>query len=273
MAPTGGRAPPKRRLPFSKSSLVQIGQFAVLSGLLLWMTLRGAAAMGYNWQWYRIPKYLYRFEEGEFIWGALIRGLWVTLEIAGWGLVLTIAIGLVVALLRMSTSFAGRLLAKVYLEAIRNTPLLVQLYLFYFVLSPIFGLDRLSTGILALAFFEGSFASEIIRAGIQSVPRGQWESADSLGLSPFDRLRDVILPQAVPIMLPPMTGQIISLIKHSSIVSVIAIFDLTTQGLNIIADTFMAFEIWFTVAAIYLAMTVSLSVFVSYLEHRWKVIR
>ena len=133
------------------------------------------------------------------------------------------------------------------------------------------GIDRFWTGVICLTFYEGSFVAEIIRSGIQSVDRGQWEAGDSVGLRRRDIYRYIVLPQAVPLMLPPLTGQIINLIKHSSIVSVIAVADLTTEGRNIIADTFMSFEIWFTVAAIYLVMTVSLSVFVTWLEHRARV--
>ncbi|MGI9334250.1 MAG: amino acid ABC transporter permease [Gammaproteobacteria bacterium] len=237
-------------------------------GLLVWLTLQGAAAMEYNWQWYRVPKYLYRVVDGELIWGTLALGLVVTLKLAAWSTVFSIAIGLVTTGLRLSGSFSGRFLATVYLEAIRNTPLLVQLFIFYFVLAPILGLDRFWAGVWCLSFFEGSFAAEIFRAGIQSVPRGQYEAADAIGLNRIDRFRYIIAPQGIPLILPPMTGLVISLIKHSAIVSVIAVADLTTEGLNIISETFMAFEIWFTVAAIYLVITVSLSFFVSWLEHR-----
>jgi polar amino acid transport system permease protein len=100
------------------------------------------------------------------------------------------------------------------------------------------------------------------------VPRGQTEAANALGFNRFDRFRDIVLPQSIPLILPPMTGLIINLIKHSAIVSVIAVADLTTEGLNIISETFMAFEIWFTVAGIYLVVTVSLSLFVSWMESR-----
>ena len=254
--------------PRQRSPLIDIAQFTVLTGALVWLAVRGANSMGYNWQWYRIPRYFYEEIDGETILGPFLRGIGVTLELTAWAAVLTLAIGLVTALLRMSDSFSGRLLARVYLEAIRNTPLLVQLYLFYFVLSPIIGVDRFWTGVLTLAFYEGSFASEIFRAGIQSVARGQWEAGESIGLAGREIYRYIVLPQAVPLMLPPLTGLIISLIKHSAIVSVIAVFDLTTEGRNLIADTFLSFEIWFTIAVMYLAMTITLSVFVSYLEYR-----
>ena len=168
----------------------------------------------------------------------------------------------------MSRSLAGYGLATFYLELVRNTPLLVQMFLFYFVLAPIFGIERFWTGVICLAFFEAAFISEIIRGGILSVQRGQWEAASALGLTPTDVYAKVVLPQALPIMLPPLTNAIVNLIKNSAIVSTIAIFDLTTEGRNIIADTFMSFEIWFTVAAIYLVLTLSLSTLVGVLERR-----
>ena len=262
-------APPGRGIPWlgRRSPLIDLAQVVALVAIIAWLTLEGAAAMEYNWQWYRVPKYLSRIVDGEIVWGPLMSGLGVTLELAAYSTVLSILIGLTTTLLRLSRSFSGRLLATVYLEAIRNTPLLVQLLIFYFVLAPILGLDRFWTGVLCLSFFEGSFAAEIIRAGIQSVPRGQYEAADAIGLNRIDRFRYVVAPQAIPLILPPMTGLVISLIKHSAIVSVIAVADLTTAGLNIISETFMAFEIWFTVAAIYLAITVSLSFLVTWLEH------
>jgi polar amino acid transport system permease protein len=266
----GGRRPPRRRslLLTRHSPLIDVAQVIVLFGALAWLVFVGAQAMEYNWQWYRVPRFVYRIIDGEFVPGPILRGLNVTFQLTGCAMVLTFAIGLLVALLRMSGSFSGRLLSTIYLEAVRNTPLLVQLFIFYFVVSPIIGIDRFWTGVLALSFFEGSFAAEIIRGGVQSVPRGQVEAADALGFTPYDRFRDIVLPQAIPLILPPMTGLVINLIKHSAIVSVIAIAEMTTEGLNIISETFMAFEIWFTVAAIYLAITVSLSFFVSWLEHR-----
>ena len=235
---------------------------------LVWLTIEGAAGMGYNWQWYQIPRYFYRVIDEELIWGPLATGLVITIEISLYSMLLTLVLGLLTALLRMSNSLSGQVFARVYLETIRNTPMLVQIYVFYFVIAPVLGIDRFWTGVLCLGLFEGSFASEIIRAGINSVPRGQWEAASSVGLSRFSSYRYVVLPQAIPLMLPPMTGVLINLIKHSAIVSVIAVFELTTEGRNIIADTYMAFEVWLTVAGIYLVLTVSLSICVGYLERR-----
>ena len=247
-------------------SIWQILQAILVFGIIAWLIYAGAAAMEYRWQWYRVGPFFYRIVDGEFIAGPLIRGIIVTLQLAGVSSVLAILIGAFTAIGRMSNSIAGRSIATTYLEIIRNTPLLVQLFMFYFVLAPIFGIDRFWAGVLCLAAFEGSFAAEIIRGGIQAVERGQYEAADATGLSKFDKYFCVILPQALPLILPPLTGLLISLIKHSAIVSVIAVAELTTEGLNLISDTYMAFEIWFIVAGMYLVLTTSLSVLVNILE-------
>ena len=247
-------------------SLWQIAQAVILFAVIAWLIHAGAAAMEYRWQWYRVGPFFYRIIDGEFIPGPLIKGIIVTVQLAGLSSVLSILIGALTAIGRLSNSIAGRAIATIYLEIIRNTPLLVQLFMFYFVLAPIFGIDRFWAGVLCLAAFEGSFAAEIIRGGIQAVERGQYEAGDATGLSKFDKYRYVIIPQALPLILPPLTGLLISLIKHSAIVSVIAVAELTTEGLNLISDTYMAFEIWFIVAGMYLVLTTSLSVLVNILE-------
>jgi len=234
-----------------------------------WLIVEGASGLHYNWQWYRIPQYLYRLEDGAFYPGPLLRGLGVTLELTGWSVLLTVVFGLAAALLQRSSSWAGHAVARLYVEIVRNTPMLVQLYLVYFILAPILDLDRFVAAALALALFEGAFAAEIFRAGIEAIPRGQWEAGRALGLPSHAVHRFVILPQAIHLVLPPLTGLAVSLIKHSALVSVIAVADLTTEGRNLIADTFMTFELWFTVAALYLALTTSLSFLVSWLERRW----
>ena len=263
-----GRSPGSGRGGLRRSPVIDVLQFAALGGGLIWLSLRGAEAMGYHWQWYRVPRYLYRIIDGEVVWGPLVRGLFVTVELTAGSLGLTIAVGLAAALLRLSGSVVSRMVARAYLEVIRNTPLLVQLYLFFYVLAPIFGLDRFWTGVLALAFFEGAFASEIFRAGILSVGRGQWEAGASLGLGRFHTYRFIVVPQALRLVLPPLTSLVVNLIKHSAIVSAIAVADLTTAGRNVIAETYLSFEIWFTVAAMYLVMTVTLSLLASVLERR-----
>lgn len=264
------REPATRRARRLRKASLDVAQFALFVGLLAWLLVKGAGSMGYNWQWYRVPRYLVQVFDGEVFLGPLLKGLLVTLEISALALLLTVVIGLGAALLRLSGSVAGRWLVISYVEAIRNTPLLVQLYLVYFILSPILGLERFWAGVLCLAVFEGAFAAEIFRGGIMAVRKGQWESAWALGLSRGQAYRFVVLPQALRVILPPLAGLGVSLIKHSAIVSVIAVFDLTNEGRNVISDTFMTFEIWLTVAALYLCVTVLLSLGVGLLERRLK---
>ncbi len=264
------RPPKEFSLRASLHTVWQVAQAFIVFALLGWLAWRGAQAMEYSWQWYRVTPFFYRVVDDEIIWGPLIRGVIVTLQLAAVSGVLAILIGFITAFARLSDSFAGRIISTWYLEAIRNTPLLVQLFLFYFVIAPIFGIDRFWAGILCLSFFEGSFAAEIIRGGIQGVDRGQYEGADAIGLTATDKYRYIVVPQALPLILPPLTGLLISLIKHSAIVSVIAVSELTTAGLNLISDTFMAFEVWLIVAAMYLVLTVSLSMAVSVFESTLK---
>lgn len=247
--------------------MLQIFAFLLVVAGCCWALLQGAENLGYNWQWNRVPRYLIQSTESGWQLGPLMQGLWLTLEITVVSLLLSLLIGLLTALMRLSHSPMAKGIARVYLEAIRNTPLLIQIFIIYFVFAPILDLGRFSSAILALSLFEGAYASEIIRAGILAIPLGQWESSASLGLKMPQIYRFIILPQAFRQMIPPLTSQGISLIKDSALVSTIAIYDLTMQGQQIVSETFLTFEIWFTIAAIYLLITMSLSVLVSYLEH------
>ena len=253
------------------SPLVDVLKYLAVILAVIWLISAGTERLGYNWQWYRVPRYIFTFEDGHLAAGPLIQGLMVTFQVSGISLLLSFAIGLTAALFRLSDSHAARFLARCYLEIIRNTPLMVQLFFIYFVLGPVLGIERFFSAVLALSLFEGAYASEIFRAGIVSIQKGQWEAAYNLGLSRFDTYRCIILPQAIRRILPPLTSQGISLIKDSALVSIIAVYDLTMQGQVIIAETFLTFELWFTIAAIYLAVTVTLSVLVNFLENHLSV--
>jgi polar amino acid transport system permease protein len=243
-------------------------EYALVLSLLVFLVAKGTQALGYYWQWYRVPRYLVEHTGTGFAAGPLLMGLKVTLTITGLSMVLAFLFGLAAVLLRLSSSFTGRAVAKAYLELVRNTPLLIQLFFLYFALAPVLGMNALSTAVLSLSLFEGAYISEILRAGILGVPKGQWEGAVSLGMSPWESYRHVVLPQAVRNVLPPLTSQAISLVKDTALVSTIAISDLTMQGQAIVSETFLAFEIWFAVAAIYLALTLTLSVLAHGLEAR-----
>lgn len=245
--------------------------FALVLGLAAWFIAAGESNLEYHWKWYRMPRYLFTTVDGAFTAGPLMQGLLVTFQITGLAMVLAMTFGLTTAILRQSSSFTARLVARGYVEFIRNTPLLTQIFFIYYVIAPVVGLGGFGSAVLALALFEGAYASEIFRAGIVSVAEGQWEAAYSLGLSRWDTYRTVIVPQAVRRVLPPLTGVAVSLIKDSSLASTIAIYELTQHGNVISSDTFMVFEVWFTVAAIYLSITWPLSLAVAAMEQRFRV--
>lgn len=208
--------------------------------------------------------------EGK-VWrpGLLLTGLILTLEISALSIILGVIIGLITGLARLSSSPAPKWLAIGYIELIRGTPLLVQIYIFYFFIGQVFMLSNFMAGVLALSFFSGAYIAEIIRAGIQSIHRGQMEAARSLGMNYPQAMLYIILPQAFKRILPPLAGQFISLIKDSSLVGVIALVELTRAGREIGTSTFNYFEVFFTVAALYLILTFSLSMIVQYLERRF----
>lgn len=203
--------------------------------------------------------------------GILTQGLIVTLKISIYSGVLGLVIGLFAGLGRVAKNPLIRSLTAIYVELVRGTPLLVQIFIFYFFLGTILQLGRFTTGLMALTIFVGAYVAEIIRSGIQSINPGQMEAARSLGLNYIQAMSYVLLPQAFRRTLPPLAGQFISLIKDSSLVSVIAITDLTKAGREVITSTFATFEIWFTVAGLYLVLTFTLSMVVSYIERRYTV--
>ena len=247
-------------------------QVAATAGLLIGLVYASGTGMGYNWQWYRVPRYFGNITDGHFQAGPLLLGLAVTLHVSVFSLLLSSVFGLVTAVCRLSRSFTARAISRAYLELIRNTPLLVQLFFIYFVFSPMVDMSRFASAVLALSLFEGAYASEIIRAGILAVPAGQWEAAKSVGLSPFYTYRHIVLPQALRHMTPPLVSQTVSLVKDSALVSTIAIYDLTMKGQEVIAETYLVFELWFTIAAIYLLLTLSLSLITWVLEKRFAIV-
>ena len=204
----------------------------------------------------------------EWRLGPLMTGLWTTLWLSAGASVLALIIGLLTGLARISRNYTLRSLAAIYVEFIRGTPLLVQIFIAYFFIGTVFDLSRNVAGMGALAIFAGAYVAEIVRAGIQSISKGQMEADRSFGMNLIQAMFYIILPQAFKRILPPLAGQFISLIKDSSLVSVIAITDLTKSGREIITSTFATFEIWLTVAAMYLIVTSVLSQVVFWMERR-----
>jgi len=200
---------------------------------------------------------------GPLVWG-LLTTLWISLAAGA----LALVIGLLTGLCRLSSNPTLRDLSTVYVELVRGTPLLVQIFIFYFFIGTVLNLSREFAGVAALALFTGAYVAEIVRAGVQSVVKGQAEAARSLGLNGLQAMRYVVLPQAFKRVLPALAGQFISLVKDTSLVSVIAITELTKSGREAITTSFSTFEIWFCVAALYLLINLPLSQIARRLERR-----
>ena len=210
----------------------------------------------------------------SLIWNSLpllLAGAGVTIEITAIAVGLGFIFGLITSVCRLSGVKVLQVIAVCYVNIIRGTPMLVQIFLIYFALPMVIG-ERINPFVAAVAacsINSGAYVSEIFRAGLQSVAKGQMEAGRSLGLSWMQTMRYVILPQAFKHVIPPLGNEFISMTKETSLVSVIGFEELTRRGQLIIAKTYGSFEIWLTVAAIYLVMTLTIARLVSYLERRF----
>ncbi len=200
------------------------------------------------------------FELIEHALPILLLGAGVTIEITAVSVAIGFFIGLFVGIARISQMKILRILATIYADCIRGTPLLVQIFLIYF--------EPFAAAVIACGINSGAYVSEIFRAGIQSIDIGQTEAGRSLGLTWWQTMYYVILPQAVRNILPPLGNEFIAMLKDSSLVSVIGFEELTRRGQLIIAQTYGSFEIWTTVAILYLIMTLAISRVVAALEKR-----
>lgn len=194
------------------------------------------------------------------VWPALADGLRMTIILTVLSLALGMTIGLIIALMRLSRLKFLRVIGHVYVDVVRGTPLLVQLFLIYYGL-PQFGirLTPLVAAVLALGCNYGAYLAEVFRTGILSIDRGQWEAAESLGFHGSPLYRRIILPQAVRIALPGIGNYANSMVKDTSLASVVTVLELLRQGQIIVSSTFQSFEIYLTVALLYLAISLPLA--------------
>jgi polar amino acid transport system permease protein len=270
---------------------------AVAGGIIVY---RISTGLDYQWEWSSIPRYFLYRDPNTGVWsaGVLLLGLVTTLKLSVWAIVLGTALGTGVGLCRVGRRLFGRMLGAGFVGLIRNLPPIILVFILYFFMGDqvmrAVGIDRMIqswpqpvialvsalfapphllssflSGVLALALLEGAYIAEIVRSGIQSVEKGQWEASAALGLSKFQQMHHVVLPQAMRVILPPLAGQLISTIKDSAIVSVVSIQELTFQGLEVMSATYLTFEIWITIAAIYFLAAFGLSVCVQRLEARF----
>jgi polar amino acid transport system permease protein len=211
---------------------------------------------------------------------AMALGAEITLKLTFLSGLAGLFIGVFAGMFRLSGRPWVRLPATFYIWVTRGTPLLVQILFAYnalpLLLEPLWpGAQQAITpywaAFIALSFNVGAYNAEVVRAGIQAIPKGQWEAAWSLGLSPVDTMRFVILPQALRIVVPPLVNNVVALLKDSSLASVIALTELALSGQRIISATFRPVEVYLAVAAIYLLLTTILTLFTNRLERQLKV--
>ena len=284
----------QHRLKFTWIDIVILGIF--FSFIAGFFTLAGMD-FHYQWNWKSIPQYLFRWDASLNQWvpGMLMQGVLYTIRISIWATLMALIFGIVAGLARTGNSVFFKMVGTGYVELIRNIPILVWIFIAYYFIGdrviPLLGIQHLTyleegwlktiiealaapvsripvflSAVVALAVYEGAYITEIIRAGIQSVEKGQWEASRALGFSRFQLMQHVILPQALKKMLPPLAGQIISTIKDSAIVSVISIPELTFQGMELMSATFLTFEVWTVILLIYFAGCFCCSMAVARLE-------
>ena len=253
----------------------------------------------YKWHWSFLPEYIMRWDEEtqSLMPNLLLKGLAMTLRLVVWSMILAIIIGVIAGIARTSKRLFPRIVSRLFVEFVRNMPPVVFIFVFYFFISsqiiPLFGIDELSvksspetlavleflfgpkelfsnviSGVICLAIFEAAYITEIVRSGIQAIEKGQFEAGQSIGLSPWQVMRRIILPQAVQKVVPPLAGQFITLIKDSSIVSLISIQELTFLAQEVAYSTQYVFEIWIFVALVYFCICYSLAFLFNKLEKR-----
>ena len=286
----------QKKLRLTITDLV-VGAFLLF--LCLFFIYRVKVGLNYNWAWDSIPQFIFRFDtkNGEWVSGILMTGFYTTIRLSFWGIILATIFGVISGIARTSQILFLRWLATTYVETMRNLPPLVIIFIAYFfvgdqllspleiddwayslspesqqIISVIFAkpgyLTQFFAALMTLAIFEGAYITEIVRAGIESIAKGQWEAAHALGFTRYQQMRYVVLPQTFQRIMPPMAGQFISLIKDSSIVSVISIQELCFQGIELMTSTLHTIEIWIVVTLMYLALTLPCSLLVEKLETR-----
>jgi polar amino acid transport system permease protein len=301
-------APPRAEAQWAGPFARRKAGFGLVDALLLaavvlalgWLGWRAATALQYRWDFGPVLGFVARHDaERGWVANLLLQGLMTTIRVSFWAAIVAAIIGTLMGVARTAPALFPRLVAGAYVETIRNIPPLVFIFIFYFfvtsqllpalgvedwirrqdegtltVIAWAFGPPQHAAGVIAailcLGLFEGAYVAEIVRGGIQSLPRGQWEGASALGLSRARTLRLVILPQAVARVVPPLAGQGISLVKDSSIISLVSIQDLSFLGNEVAATTGRVFETWLLVAFFYFIVCATLSAAAARLEHRFR---
>ncbi len=243
----------------SVAVLARVASFVFALGLLALLAFAAFYFLDYHWTW--APTWGYR----TLFW----KGWLATLGISALAIPLSVLLGLIFALARRSPLLPLRDFARIFVEFTRGTPLLVQIYFYWYIFGQQLSRDyRFLAGALILATFSGAYISELIRAGIESVGKSQLESARAIGLTTVQTYRYVIFPQAIRQILPPLAGQCASIIKDSSLLSVLGLGEFTQAAGEVTSFTFAAFEAYLPVALGYLVLTLPISLWTQSLERR-----
>lgn len=283
-----------------KFTIIDIAVIACIVAAIFVIFQRMSHVLDYKWEWEAIPSYFFYLDSltGKLKANILVQGFAMTVKLSAWATIIGFVLGTISGIMGAKGSFGQRFISRTYVETIRNIPSLVLIIIFYYFVSSqfldILKLDSwlrssssafqtvssfLFTGpaqinafisaVIALGLYEGAYVSEIVRGGIISIPDGQWEASMSIGLTRQKAFLLVILPQTLRKVAFPLAGQFISTIKDSAIVSVISIQELTFQGMELMAVTFLTFEIWITITLLYFVLTFSLSSSVAFLEKKY----
>jgi len=283
-----------------KFTIIDVAVIIVVMAAISLFFARMSQVLDYKWEWEAIPSYFFFTDAvtGKLKANILITGFFTTIKLSIWSTLIGFLLGIISGVMGAKGSFEQRFVSRIYVESIRNIPSLVLVIIFYYFVSSRFldalYLDRwlrnssntiqhitgflfakpaqinsFISAIIALGIYEGAYVSEIIRGGINSIGRGQWEASWSIGLSRQKTFLLVILPQTFRKVAFPLAGQFISTIKDSAIVSVISIQELTFQGMELMSATFLTFEIWITITFLYFILTFSFSRSVAFLEKKY----
>ncbi len=272
---------------------------ALVVGFIAYVAYRVDSVLVYKWDWSAIPSYLFRWdaEAGTLVPNLLIKGLMTTIRIAIWSMLVASLLGVILGMARTSKRLFPRLASWAYVEFIRNIPPVPFLFLFYFFISsqiiPLIGIDsfvrsaspgslavvefffgpanllsNFISGMISLSMMSAAYIAEIVRAGIQAVPRGQIEAGQSIGLSRWSVMRYIVLPQAIERVVPPLAGQFITLIKDSSLVALISIQELSFLAMEIAISEQRFFEVWIFTGFMYFVVCFSCALAFGRLERR-----
>ncbi|MGF1851539.1 amino acid ABC transporter permease [Vibrio satsumensis] len=276
----------------------------LLDGVLLavicvfagWLYYRSSVGINYQWRWEDAFTLIFiPPSQGSIPY--FFQGLVATLRLSLWSMVLALTFGTLLGVARHSKITFFKTPALIFIQLVRNIPPLVFVFIFYFFVSnqliPLLGLEsllrehngeinqlqaflfgpanlweNLASGVICIGLLSSAYIAEVIRAGLEGIPKGQWEAADSLGLSALSKYRFVVGPQVLTAITPPLAGQAISLVKDTSIVSLISIQEMTFVGTEMANSSGLIFEIWLIVGFVYFALCFALSRLFKVIEQR-----